>query len=255
MGRFVQSFLIRMLPLMLGKDLILFPQTYGPFKRALSRSMARYVLRRSRRIYSRDQAGLDFVKELLKHIDSQDRIAFAPDVALLLEPRRPAVLDVEGLDAAQDGALTTVGLNVSGLIYYGGYRGGNEFGIAGRVQRAGGPPSWYGCCRRKVFGSVLVPHVIPRTYTKATSITIWPRASTCTGGSRFGIPEGCSWREGPTTRARSSTSLGCAISSLGRGCTRALPRCRSTSRPSGSPTARSSKGFSRLLALRIWSRT
>ncbi len=160
LGRFVQSFLIRMLPLMLGKDLILFPQTYGPFKRALSRSMARYVLRRSRRIYSRDQAGLDFVKELLKHIDSQDRIAFAPDVALLLEPRRPAVLDVEGLDAAQDGALTTVGLNVSGLIYYGGYRGGNEFGlrVAYRelvdaiVERL---------MQKEGVRIVLVPHVIP----------------------------------------------------------------------------------------------
>jgi len=160
LGRFVQSFLIRMLPLMLGKDLILFPQTYGPFKRALSRSMARYVLRRSRRIYSRDQAGLDFVKELLKHIDSQDRIAFAPDVALLLEPRRPAVLDVEGLDAAQDGASTTVGLNVSGLIDYGGYRGGNEFGlrVAYRelvdaiVERL---------MQKEGVRIVLVPHVIP----------------------------------------------------------------------------------------------
>ncbi len=160
MGRFVQSFLIRMLPLMLRKDLILFPQTYGPFRRASSRLMARYVLRRSRKVYSRDQAGLDFVKELLGHVDSQDRIAFAPDVAFLLEPRKPAGLDGDGLDAVQDGASTVVGLNVSGLIYYGGYRGGNEFGlkvaykdlvdaIVERLMREDG------------VRMVLVPHVIP----------------------------------------------------------------------------------------------
>jgi polysaccharide pyruvyl transferase WcaK-like protein len=129
MRRFTMAFLVRMLPLMLKKDMVLFPQTYGPFKRAISRSMARFVLRRAKRVYSRDQAGLDVVNELLGRSMSQQALEFAPDVAFLLEPRKPGVLEVDGLDTVDDETSTLVGLNVSGLIYYGGYSGGNEFGL------------------------------------------------------------------------------------------------------------------------------
>jgi len=129
MRRFIMAFLVRMLPLMLKKDLVLFPQTYGPFKRAVTRAMARFVLKRAKRVYSRDQAGLDVVKDLLGRSASQQALEFAPDVAFLLEPRKPRVLDVDGLDAVGDETSTIVGLNVSGLIYYGGYSGGNEFGL------------------------------------------------------------------------------------------------------------------------------
>ncbi len=157
--RFILAFLIRMLPLMLRKDLVLFPQTYGPFKRAMSRSMARWVLRRAKRIYSRDQAGLDYVRDLVGRPDVGRAVAFAPDVAFLLEPRKPSGLDAD-LEAIRNGASAVVGLNVSGLIYYGGYRGGNEFGLRAPykelvdaiVERL---------LQKDGVRILLVPHVIP----------------------------------------------------------------------------------------------
>jgi polysaccharide pyruvyl transferase WcaK-like protein len=160
MRRFTMAFLVRMLPLMLKKDLVLFPQTYGPFKRAVTRSMARFVLRRAKRVYSRDQAGLDVVKGLLGRSTSQQTPEFAPDVAFLLEPREPRVLDVDGLDAVDDETSTLVGLNVSGLIYYGGYSGGNEFKLKveykdlldALVERL---------LQQEDVRLLLVPHVIP----------------------------------------------------------------------------------------------
>jgi polysaccharide pyruvyl transferase WcaK-like protein len=148
-----------MLPLMLQKDLVMFPQTYGPFKRATSRSMARWVLRRAKRIYSRDQAGLDYVRNLVGRPDVWNTVEFAPDVAFLLESRRPSGLDADP-EVIRNGASAVVGLNVSGLIYYGGYRGGNEFGLRvpykelvdAIVERL---------LRKAGVRILLVPHVIP----------------------------------------------------------------------------------------------
>jgi len=160
MRRFILAFLVQLLPLMLKKDLVLFPQTYGPFKRRLSRSMARYMLKRAKRVYSRDQAGLDFLQGLLSRSDYEKKTGFAPDVAFLLQPRAPRVLDIGGLEDVSDGKTVIVGLNVSGLIYYGGYGGGNEFGLnveyKALLDRIIDP-----LLRRDEILLLLVPHVIP----------------------------------------------------------------------------------------------
>jgi colanic acid/amylovoran biosynthesis protein len=129
MWRLTRGFLTRLLPLMLKKDLVLFPQTYGPFRRAVSRGMARYILRRSKRIYSRDRAGLDYVGRLVGTTTGNGKVRFAPDVAFLLDPRRPPELDVGALNDVRTDSSVLVGLNVSGLLYYGGYTGRNEFGL------------------------------------------------------------------------------------------------------------------------------
>lgn len=161
MRRFTLAFLVRLLPLMLKKTLILFPQTYGPFKRAISRSMARYVFKRAKRIYSRDQAGLDYVRNLLCSSTTHDKTNFAPDVAFLLDSRKPAELEMGGLGELRKDISTVVGLNVSGLIYYGGYTGGNEFGLKvdyktlvdAIVERL---------LQQDHVRILLVPHVIPQ---------------------------------------------------------------------------------------------
>ena len=127
--RFVLGFLRKWLVLLYGKRLVMMPQTYGPLNRRLSRCLARHILKRSSRIYTRDRAGLEYLNRLLGGAAANGKVLFAPDVAFVLSAREPSVLDIDGLGQVRTKASTVVGLNVSGLIYYGGYEGGNEFGL------------------------------------------------------------------------------------------------------------------------------
>lgn len=158
--RFMLDFLRKWLVLLYRKDLVMLPQTYGPFDRAVSRRLARYILKRSRRIYSRDYAGLEYLGGLLSHDQFDGKVRFAPDVAFVLNPRPPAVLEVDGLDQARTDASTVVGLNVSGLVYYGGYTGRNEFGLAVDYQAVIDTIMEL-LLRKDDTLVLLVPHVIP----------------------------------------------------------------------------------------------
>jgi len=128
MRRFVLGFLRKWLVLFYGKRFIMLPQTYGPFNRPISRFLARRILRGAETIYSRDQEGLDRVRELLNERGS-DHVHFAPDVAFLLDPRAPgdsAILP--DCDLRAHGSIV-VGLNISGLLFNGGYTRDNMFGL------------------------------------------------------------------------------------------------------------------------------
>ena len=127
--RFLLGFLRKWLILLYGKDLVLMPQTYGPFQRTMCRRLARYILKRSKRIYTRDTAGLEYLSRLLGRAGADGKVLFAPDVAFVLDARRPAVLDADGVERVRTTNSVLVGLNVSGLIYYGGYTGHDEFGL------------------------------------------------------------------------------------------------------------------------------
>ena len=160
MKRLVLGFLTRLLPLILKKDLVMFPQTYGPFKRGVSRYMARYILKRCRRVYSRDRAGLEYVKGLLGKAATDDKVRFSPDVAFVLDPKEPGTLDIGELDHVRTEESVVVGLNVSGLIYYGGYTGKNEFGL--KVDYEELVDGIVKCLLAQEETLVLlVPHVIP----------------------------------------------------------------------------------------------
>jgi colanic acid/amylovoran biosynthesis protein len=163
MRRLTLGFLTKLLPLMLRKDFILFPQTYGPFSKAISRWMARYILRRARKIYSRDQEGLACVKDLLAGTGDDGKVRFAPDVAFLLDSRRPPELGLGDFERVRTPESVVVGLNISGLIYYGGYTDRNEFGLkvdyrvlANRIVDR--------LLQQEHSLVVLVPHVIPSSY-------------------------------------------------------------------------------------------
>jgi colanic acid/amylovoran biosynthesis protein len=109
----------QILVLWLNKPLVLLPQTYGPFKTGVARIIARYILRRARRVFSRDEAGQQVVAELLN--EPPGRVQFAYDMAFALEaipPREAGALAlIENLRKSQ----VLAGLNVSGLLYGGGY--------------------------------------------------------------------------------------------------------------------------------------
>jgi colanic acid/amylovoran biosynthesis protein len=128
--RFVLDYFTKRLCQMTGKPFVMLPQTYGPFKNPVTRLLASRVLKKTARIYSRDKEGIEVIKEL---IGRTDKLALCPDVAFILDAKMP---DRSSVDNRQLWNLLfgqkkkkVIGLNVSGLLYNGGYTGNNEFGL------------------------------------------------------------------------------------------------------------------------------
>ena len=126
LGRLWYVALPQLLALLLGRPLVLLPQTIGPFQTALGARIARTILRHARWIYTRDTDSLGEVERLLGH--RPRHASFAYDMGFALNPLPPAP-DVQAMvqNLRHQGDL--VGLNVSGLLYSGGYTGGNQFGL------------------------------------------------------------------------------------------------------------------------------
>jgi colanic acid/amylovoran biosynthesis protein len=115
----------QLLVLALGKPLIILPQTLGPFKSWLARTVGGFIMRHARRVYSRDQASLDEVRPLLGSFQSKLDLSY--DMAFALEPFPPA--NVPDWLVGRRDAPPLIGLNVSGLLYHGGYTRNNMFGL------------------------------------------------------------------------------------------------------------------------------
>lgn len=94
--------------------LVLAPQTIGPFTRQPHKALAAYVLRRARAVFARDALSFDAARALAPAA----RLAQAIDVAFAL-PHAP-----------QPTTPGRVGVNVSGLLWSGGYGGANDFGLS-----------------------------------------------------------------------------------------------------------------------------
>jgi len=119
----------QILVLLLGKDLVVLPQTLGPFKSRVAKIVASFILGRAAIVYSRDQKGLQETVAELSLKSKQDRFRFNYDVGFALDPVQPAKLDVLGLSPERQSGMCRVGLNVSGLLWMGGYTGKNMFGL------------------------------------------------------------------------------------------------------------------------------
>jgi colanic acid/amylovoran biosynthesis protein len=126
MQRLLYVALPQVLVLLLGKPLVLMPQTYGPFKSPLARALAGWIFKRASAIYSRDQEGLQTVRQLAGAAGGRARFAY--DMGFALEPLPPADDVRKQLEVIQQNG-PMVGLNVSGLLYAGGYTRNNMFGL------------------------------------------------------------------------------------------------------------------------------
>lgn len=112
--RFLLLWFSKWLAVRAGVPLVLAPQTLGPFDRRPVRWLARAVLRRATRVFARDGLSMAWLREQGLTARAEEVI----DVAFRL-PFTPSTLP-------QDGRLH-VGLNVSGLLYNGGYTRDNQF--------------------------------------------------------------------------------------------------------------------------------
>lgn len=101
--------------LLSGRPLVLAPQTIGPFDRVLPRWAAARLMNRTTAVFVRDGLSADYLRRLRVRAPTGE----FTDVAFAL-PFDPA---------PRGSGPTRIGLNISGLLYNGGYSGANELGL------------------------------------------------------------------------------------------------------------------------------
>jgi polysaccharide pyruvyl transferase WcaK-like protein len=114
--RFGYLWLSKMMAAARGVPLLLSPQTIGPFTRQPQRLLAAAAMRRAEAVVARDPMSFDAARAMAPTA----RVVQSVDVAFALpfERRR-----------RKPGKAIEVGVNVSGLLFNGGYSGANEFGM------------------------------------------------------------------------------------------------------------------------------
>jgi polysaccharide pyruvyl transferase WcaK-like protein len=86
-------------------------------------------LRKADIIYSRDYDGVEYTRNLLGLASSsKGKIRFCYDVGFILDPVRPTDMNLH-LGDQYGKQRPVIGLNVSGLLYMGGYTRNNMFGL------------------------------------------------------------------------------------------------------------------------------
>ena len=130
-----------------GKPLVLCPQTIGPFNHWYTRVISSIVMRRCLRVFARDGLSAEYLAKI-GVTDNTDEVV---DVAF----RLPFIKSVP-----QVNSRIQIGVNVSGLLFSGGYTGGNQFHLTldypTLIRRL--LDSWSNMPDTEVW---LIPHVMP----------------------------------------------------------------------------------------------
>jgi polysaccharide pyruvyl transferase WcaK-like protein len=114
--RIGKNFLGKLAVLLARKPLVFGPQTIGPFKASWARQVSDSFMKKAELVTTRDRLSSEYVSRL----DLGDKAIEATDVAMRL-PYDP--------DKYPRGEKVRVGLNVSGLLFNGGYTGKNMFDL------------------------------------------------------------------------------------------------------------------------------
>lgn len=101
-----------------GVPLVMAPQTIGPFENRFAKNLARLSMKFCKYIFPRDDLSYNYSKT----ISSNSNIYKSCDVAFYLP--------YDKYDEKELSDKVKVGLNVSGLLYNGGYERNNQFGLS-----------------------------------------------------------------------------------------------------------------------------
>ncbi|MBP3843507.1 MAG: polysaccharide pyruvyl transferase family protein [Prevotella sp.] len=105
-----------------GKPYCFLPQTIGPFKSKEASRLSSESIRKAAVVMARDARSCQYVRE---HVAEQKQVDEYIDVAFLLPYQKQSF----------DPRLLHVGLNVSALLWNGGYTGDNQFGLKDDYQK------------------------------------------------------------------------------------------------------------------------
>jgi polysaccharide pyruvyl transferase WcaK-like protein len=97
--------------------LVIAPQTIGPFSSWIARAMARFVMNRATHVFARDGLSMSYLRDSKVSAPTSEVI----DVAFRLPFSKS--------DKFSNDGRTHVGVNVSGLLFNGGYTQNNQFGL------------------------------------------------------------------------------------------------------------------------------
>ena len=114
-ARFCKESFLKQMALNKHKKLILGPQTIGPFNNKFVNRWAKRILKKSHKVYTRDSISRELAEKM--GID----ITQTTDIAFML----PEAKDYE-VKISNNGK-PKVAINISGLLWNGGYTGQNEF--------------------------------------------------------------------------------------------------------------------------------
>lgn len=153
--RFFLAFLPVLTVILVKGSIVHFPQTYGPFRTCSARILARFLLRRSSAVIARDRESQRIAQEM---VGPRLTVQLSPDVAFSLYSEAPSEMLVEPRIL---GKLPedTIGINVNGLMFNGGYNRDNMFGLK-LDYRAFLPDLVVSLLRDTEADILLVPHTI-----------------------------------------------------------------------------------------------
>ncbi|HWB01666.1 MAG TPA: polysaccharide pyruvyl transferase family protein [Verrucomicrobiales bacterium] len=106
-------------------SVVLFPQTYGPYKSRTSKWIAKYILKRASVIIARDLQSQAVAQQL---VGKAKKVLLCPDVAFSMESIRPETVEVDP-PLAGEMPPGVIGMNINGLMYNGGHTRNNMFGL------------------------------------------------------------------------------------------------------------------------------
>ena len=149
------------LPILLGQMVkcktVFLPQTYGPFKSVASKKFAKLLLSRNIRIYSRDSESRVKVLELMN--EKRQKVTNTHDMAFTLQPNFESNKYPKINGNLINGEEKIIGINVSGLLYMGGYSNDNMFSLKADYKTVIDDILEY-FITKKGITCLLVPHVI-----------------------------------------------------------------------------------------------
>jgi len=126
--RMILGAIPQLIVLLLNKELVLLPQTYGPYKTLFTKKIAHFIISKSSIILSRDRQSIQVIKNILGEKGTNKKIILCPDVAFALDSIIPQKINaIPPINKPHDVAL--IGFNINGLLYNGGYSKNNMFGL------------------------------------------------------------------------------------------------------------------------------
>lgn len=101
---------------------ILMPQTYGPFNSNILKVWSAWIIKKAKRVYSRDQSSITYLEQL-----GIKDVVLTTDLAMALPYNK------EDYSVSKD--KINVGINISSLLWNNGFTGQNEFELTVNYQQ------------------------------------------------------------------------------------------------------------------------
>lgn len=138
----------KMFATLLSNNYVLLPQTYGPFNKNESSKKAMRVLKRTTKVYCRDRLSQQLLEDKFNIHNSK----LVTDIAFFL-PYDKSMYKFET-------NKTKLGINISGLLYKGGFESINQFGLSMNYKEFINQIIEYYVNKNNEYEIYLIPHVI-----------------------------------------------------------------------------------------------